>query len=174
MEPMLASSAMGVMRQNDISNKSSLKESGSGSNTFLNWVIWFISILISALPLFVSPFAKSLVQNCYTEWFNDVFNNSGIIIISVSLAVTTVLELITGNRKPKFVLLLGSFLFFLMVLGILVYGIVTGISEYAVLQNLEYPQLLNNLTIINLLYFVMMFLLSSTLFAFRERRFVWD
>jgi hypothetical protein len=37
---------------------------------------------------------------------NDVFNNAGIIIISVSLAVAIVLELIVGNRKPKIAFLM--------------------------------------------------------------------
>jgi len=168
-----ASSAMNIM-PGGVSHKSSLKESVSRRDLLLNWVIWVISILVSALPLFVVPFVKSLVQDCYTGWFNDIFNNAGIIIISVSLAVATVLELITGNQKPKFALLLGSFLFFLILLGILVYGVVTGISEYAVLAELEQPKSLNKLAKINIVFFVMMFILSSILFVIRKRRFVWD
>lgn len=173
-EQELALAAMGVMRQNSITKKSSLKEGVSKSDILLNWVIWLISILISALPLIVVPFVKSLVQDRYTEFFNDVFGNSGIIIISVSLAVATVLELIAGNRKPKLVLLLGSFLFFLIALGILAYGIVAGISEYAALKELVRPQPIERLARINIVFFAMMFILSSVLFVFRERRFLWD
>ena len=169
-----ATSAMSIMVQDGISYRSSLKESVAISDLLLNWAIWVIGIMVSALPLFVLPFVKSLVQSCYNEWFYDFFNNAGIIIISVSLAVTTVLELIAGNRKTKFALLLGSFILFLILLGILAYGVVTGISEYAALAELDQPQVLNKLASLNRIFFVMMFTLSSVLFFVIKRRFVWN
>lgn len=156
-------SSMSVIPQPTTSQRSSLN-----TNSLRNWVIWIIGILVSFLPLLVVPFVKSYVLTNYNDWFKDVFNQVAIIMISVSLAVAAIFELIARNRRSKYAFVLGGILFLLTLACILVYGIVTGINEYS-LHTTQGQSIIFELTRINIAFLCMMFLLGSLSFIPEKR-----
>jgi len=64
-----------------------------------NWGIWVLGLILSVIPLLILPYLKSLDQEDYAEWFLDIFGNTGIIMITASLALAATFEGIIKTEK---------------------------------------------------------------------------
>ena len=152
----------------DIASSNGPQKRSLGDSSLLNWTYCIVGVVVSMIPVFVKPLAKSLIQCKYTDWFNDVFSNAGIIIISVSVAIAAMFELvIRGGEKNYLKFLLGSFLFLCTLVCISVYGVVTGVDEYKIHLG-EAQTALSKLAQINIAFFCLMLLISTAAFIDRK------
>lgn len=141
-------------------------QEGSTVYKFYSWKkfgIWIAGVAVSILPLLVTPLVKFGWQDGYKNWFNDIFGNNGIIIVSVSLAVPALFQFFS-KRQSKFIFLLAVFLFILVVSCIFAYTAVTSTTILADMIEYEKQPQYPMLGRINVLILVIMFILSAASF----------
>jgi len=157
-------SAMNLLPQ-----EKTVQTSTSSDNTFFNIVIWVLGIFVSSIPLFVTPLVKLGIYESYNNWFNDIFNNGEILIISVCLAVPAIFNALTKEQK-KLSFILGVLLFIFTLFCLFVYCTTDGVTTFAKITKDEI-QPMYQLGKINGIILIIMFLLGLlSFFTFKQEK----
>ena len=126
-----------------------------------NFCLWLTGIIVSAIPVLITPVAQLGMEDHHINWFNDIFNNYEILIISVCLGVPALFQFFT-KKQTNLTFLFSCFLFISSVFCIFLYSEARGISEFAKLKDVKQPEY--QLGAINLVILSIMFVLRSVSF----------
>ena len=121
---------MKVLSQNPTSDRSSARLKTLRKNSYQNWVIWCAGIILSILPLLFRQIARSFASDGHVYWFFDIFNDPGIIMVSVSMGVAAFFEFLTKSDKRKMAVINGIILLILIILDEGLYAVIITSTEF--------------------------------------------
>jgi hypothetical protein len=153
------SSAMNVISIEDIVSheiSSNSPESPSKDGVSGNLGIWIFGLTFSMLSLLALPLYRFFTQDCYSGWFIDIFGNTGIIMISATMSLAALFELVISKRRFN---VPSGFLVLLVFFCCMEHGIVT-------VAHTEPGQNAIKLAVFNLIVFCFMFVLGLFSFGF--------
>jgi len=153
--------------------KKKKKENFVKDKSFWNLFKWLFGGFISVIWLFSVPVARHLNFEGYNGWKSDVFSNSTIITLSISLVFAAVLVIYTRRQKLKTDPYLLFFLFIIFAVGVAYYPYIKYNAEYELIAKYkdagitEYADFLEKIEPVNtdLLILQMWFLITSAVFG---------
>lgn len=92
-------------------------------NAAIRYLYWFVGMVISFVPLFALPFAKTLISAPQSGFFQEIFKSSEIFFVGVSLAIAALNDYIHKTQPKKFSSLWTWSNIIIILFGAMFYGI---------------------------------------------------
>ena len=116
-----------IAAYNIVNEKSAMSEKpGKTSLSFdlYPWLFWIAGVVVTLLPILLIFIERYIWQTdqSKTGWYVDVMGHAGLLIVSISMAVAVVYELVIKGKKTKGTIGIGIILFILSICASYLYS----------------------------------------------------